>query len=265
MPRRSHRLRIEAARAPVDYVKKVAVYLRVSTDEQARSGLGLDDQMRRCQAMAAAKGWPTPAIYADEGLSGTLPAEKRPALKRLLEDVAAGQVQAVIILELSRLARKTRLVLDLVDRLAASGAWLVSCKETLDTTTPQGAFVLTMFASLAQLERDVIAQRTSAALAAHSLRDGESGGRLPYGYVRTADGPRVDAKAAKEVRRIYAWRTAGNTLQWIADKLNSAGVAPPQRGEWWPSSVREVMENETAYRGGLRGASQLRWPVILKG
>ena len=95
---------------------KAAIYLRVSTDEQV-NGYGLYVQRTRCEAMAIVKGWEFAAVYSYEGLSGTLDAGRRPGLAALLAAACSGEVQAVIVLSLDRLARKTLLVLDLVDRL----------------------------------------------------------------------------------------------------------------------------------------------------
>jgi len=242
---------------------RTAAYLRVSTDEQAESGLGIDNQKSRTQAMATVKGWAQPELYVDEGVSGTKDASRRPELQRLLTDVRSGQVDAVIILSLDRLGRKTRMVLDLVEELTAHGVALVSCKESLDTTSPQGQFVLTMFAALAQLERDLIAERTRGALHEKSKRDGEAGGKLPYGYIRTESGPTVDADQAKVVRFIFNARKRGDSLREIAAKLNERSVVGPRGGKWWATSVREVLENGPAYRGQRRGLSDVRWPTIL--
>ncbi len=245
-------------------IARVCAYLRVSTEEQARSGLGLGAQQARVVAMATVKGWPAPELFIDEGISGTKDTRKRPALARLMTLAAAGEVDAIIINSLDRLARNTRLTLDLVDELNRYGVTLVSCKEALDTTTPQGQFFVTVIAGMAQLERDMISDRTKAALAEHSRRDGESGGRLPYGYVRAEDGVKIDREQARVVRRVFAQRAEGVTLMEIAARLNKRGVSSPQGRRWYASSVAAVLANEIYYRGGLRGASVLRWPVILK-
>nr|MBF6592057.1 recombinase family protein [Ktedonobacterales bacterium] len=227
---------------------RVAAYLRVSTDEQAESGLGLGDQQRRCVAQAVAKGWPAPVIYRDAGVSGTREATKRPALARLLEAARRGELDAIIVLSLDRLGRKTRLVLDLVEQLGAHGVALVSCKEQLDTATPQGQFVLTMFAALAQLERDLISERTIGALAELSRRDGETGGAVPYGYRRatTHDGRiktvLIDSVAAAVVVRIYALHRRGESTRQIAARLQADAVPPPRRAtRWHHTSVASVL------------------------
>lgn len=250
-----------------DYTSgEVAAYLRVSTDEQARSGLGLANQLHRCAAMAIVKGWPEPAVYADEGLSGIKGPEGRPGLKHLLTDVAAGHVRVVIVTELSRLGRRTRLVLDLVDELGASGAHLVSCKEALDTTTPQGTFALTLFAALAQLERDQTVDRTIGALDARSRTVGFKGGQLPYGYRHElgSDEVVVDAEEAAVVEHIFrlAHRETWS-LRAIAAHLNERGVASPRGKRWYHPAIREILDNVGVYQGDPMGASSRRWAVIL--
>ena len=139
----------------------------------------------------------------------------------------------------------------------------MSCKESLDTSTPQGSFVLTIFAGLAQLERDTIVERTTAGRNARGRVDGERGGRVPLGYTRTDDGPKVDADTAELVRRIFTLRKAGATLTAIADALNADGIPTARNGQWHASSVRVVLGNADAYTGGTRGASDARWPRII--
>lgn len=249
---------------------RAAIYLRVSTDEQVQ-GYGLDVQEDRTRAMIAAKGWQYTGKYADEGISGTKGATERAGLARLLADAQAREIDAVVVLALDRLGRKTKLVLDLVDELAAAGAQLVSCKESLDTSTPQGAFVLTMFAALAELERGVIVQRTTDGRNKRGRRDGDKGGRLPLGYRRPTDeGPvLVDELTAPIVRRIFkqralkAKRDPRGTLQAIADGLNADGITTQRGKQWHPSDVRAILQRESVYRGSKRGESSVRWPRLL--
>lgn len=247
---------------------RAAIYLRVSTDEQV-SGYGLDLQLSRCEGMATAKGWGRACVFVDEGVSGTRGVDDRPGLAAMLDAIDAGEVDAVIVYALDRLARSTRLVLEYVDRLAAKGAAIVSCKESLDTGTPAGQFVLTMFAALGQLERDTIVARTTDGRNARGKVDGEKGGRLPIGYARelvagksTGSVFTIDGEAAT-VRRIFTARAAGATLTAIADSLNADGVRTRRGGSWHASSVREVLTNEHAYRGGPRNGSGRNWPAIL--
>ncbi len=177
----------------------------------------------------------------------------------------AGNLDVIIILSLDRLARRARLVLDLVDELNKHNVALVSCKESLDTTTAQGQFVITMFAALAQLERDLISERTVAALAERNKINGNIGGRVPFGYVRIASGVEIEPVAAETVRLIFAMRKRGLTLRDIASALNEQKRMPPYSTlKWHHTGVREILLNRDAYRGGRRGTSAIKWPIILK-
>lgn len=247
---------------------QAAIYLRVSTDEQV-SGYGLDVQLAKCEAMATVKGWVPACVFTDEGISGTKGINDRPGLAAMLEAIDTGAIGAVIVYALDRLARSTRLVLEYVDRLAAHGAAIVSCKESLDTGTPAGQFVLTMFAALGQLERDTIVARTTDGRNARGQVDGEKGGRVPMGYRRilaasksTGEIVIIDDEAAI-VRTIYDMRGNGATLTAIADDLNAGGITTRRGRPWHASSVRAILLNEADYRGGPRNGSGRTWPAIL--
>jgi site-specific DNA recombinase len=214
--------------------------------------------------MATVKDWPSPVYFVDEGISGTKESRNRPALAQMMRAVETGEIDAIIINSIDRLARKARLTLELAEEFQQAGVMLVSCKESIDTTTPAGQLFLTVLAGMAQFERDLIAERTRAALAEHSRRDGESGGRMPYGYARDGQSIRVEREASRIVRRIFALRSQGLTLRAIATQLNKRTTPSPRGKRWFHSSVAVVLANEEAYRGGLRGASAIKWPAILK-
>lgn len=250
---------------------RAAIYLRVSTDDQANDGYGLDVQRERTTAQIAAKGWTFAGEFVDAGISGTKEANQRPGLQALLDAAQAGKLDAVIVLALDRLGRNTRLVLTLVETLTATDVAIVSCKESLDTSTPQGEFVLTMFAALAQLERATIVERTTAGRDERGKVDGERGGRVPLGYVRLPDGTiQIDESAADVVRSIFSRRAAGETLTTIADSLTAAGVPTAratstryQGAKWYARTVKLVLDNERIYRGGRRGESAVHWQALI--
>lgn len=239
----------------------IASYVRVSTEDQARSGLGLGDQRHRTSAMAAVKGWPDPVVYGDEGISGTKDESGRPGLAKLMADVRAGKISAVIVLDLSRLGRRTGLVLDLVEELSRHNVSLVSCKESIDTTTSSGKFFLTVIAALAELERNQVSERTIAAMNELGRTKGDKGGRLPYGYIRSADSIVIDPQGAQTVRQIFALRH-GRTLRAIASLIE--GPTPRDAIRWHHTAIRAILANESAYRGGQMHDSPLHWPVILE-
>ena len=240
-----------------------AIYLRVSTTEQAENGFGLDAQREKCMAQAIVNDWDVVQEYVDD-ISGTKDESERPGLAAMLEAVCNGDIEAVIVAALDRLGRSTRLVLRIIDRLDACDAKIASCKESLDTSTPAGRFVMRMFASLAELDRDNIVQRTTEGRDARGRIDGERGGRVPMGYTRTEEGVEIVPDEAEIVRQIFSKRGASATLTVIADSLNKQGIKTRRGGKWHASSVRQILMNEDKYRGGFRWESEIRWPVILE-
>lgn len=242
---------------------RAAIYVRVSTEDQARDGFGLEVQRQRCSAMATVKGWSLIDTYADEGVSGAKGIDQRPGLARLMADALDGRIDAIIVLALDRLGRKTRIVLELVEQLGAANVVLVSVKESLDTSTPQGQFVLTMFAALAQLERDMIAQRLGDGRNVRSSIDGERGGALPYGYIRSEDGPQIETAEAETVRYILRNKRGGKSFHQIARDLNERGTPGPRGGKWYARTVKIVCDNRAIYKGGQRGESATSWPAII--
>lgn len=249
---------------------KAAIYLRVSTDEQV-SGYGLDAQLAKCEAMATVKGWVPSCVFSDEGISGTKDEKQRPGLAAMLEAIKVGEINAIIIAALDRLGRSTRLILRLVDDIVVTAKCeIVSCKESFDTSTPTGALMLTIFAAMAQWEKDTIKQRTTDGRNARGKIDGEKGGRVPMGYTRTMDASKATGEIttvdeeARIVRTIYDRRARGATLTAIANELNAGGITTRRGRQWHASSVREVLLNEAAYRGGPRNGSGRTWPVVLE-
>ena len=237
-----------------------AIYLRVSTEEQADSGLGINAQRARCVAQCLAKGWPEPVEYTDEGISGTIaPGPKRPRLAQLLADVRAGQVNAVVVLDLSRLARSVKLVTAMIDELDAAGAAFVSCKENFDTSTAMGRAMLGIVAVFGQLERDLTSERTVAALAERGKQHGYKSGRLPFGYRRQPGQEviEVDDHGAELVRALHHRRAAGATMRAIAAEMALAGPGPRGR-QWHPSAIKTILDNGPYYRGEVD-----HWPALL--
>jgi len=241
---------------------KTAIYLRVSTTEQGE-GFGLEAQRSKCYAMAAVKSWDVVTEYVDDGISGTKDKSGRPALAAMLQAICSGELGAMIIASLDRLGRSTRVVLDIVEMLTECNAEIVSCKESIDTSTPAGRFVLTVFAALTQLDRENIVQRTTDGRNERGKVDGDRGGRLPMGYRRAVQGLEVDQDEAATVKRIFLLRQT-STLVEIAADLNEHKIITSRGRPWHASSVREVLINKNKYQGGFRGESSERWPVILE-
>lgn len=215
-------------------------YIRVSTDEQARGGVGLDTQRQKIIAYAELHGLEPVTIHADEGRSGKS-TDKRPGLAAAL-DQACEQQGALIVYSLSRLARSTRDAINIAERLGKAGANLVSITENIDTTTPIGRFFFTTMAALAQLERDVIGQRTADALAAKKAKGERISGIIPYGYDLAPDGKRLIENAAEQanIATIVELRSEGLSARAIIAELEKRELKPPRGAKWHVSTVMSI-------------------------
>ena len=247
---------------------KAAIYTRVSAEDQAEEAADLEMQREVCLAMAKVKGWKVAAEFSD-GPSRVKSDVNQSGLAKFLEAACSGEIGAVIIPSLDRLGTSTRLVLRLVNSLNEFGVIIISCKEALDTETSTGGFVLRMFASLAELERDALVGTASKGRDSRGRIDGERGGQMPMGYKRVFDekgvscGVETNESDAETVRYVFALRARGSSLQTIADRLNDLGVKTSRGKQWHASSVKVLLDNEDKYRGGRRWQSSYRWPAIL--
>jgi site-specific DNA recombinase len=230
---------------------KAVLYTRVSTDEQANQGVSLAVQEERLRAYCVARDWQVVAVYADAGASGkTL---DRPALGRLLEDLQRGdRPDVLVVFKLDRLTRRVRDLGWLLERLGKLGVQLASLAESLDASTATGRLLINLLGSVAQWEREAIAERTSAALQ-YKRRQLRVYGQVPYGFDR--DGDRLVPNAAELaiVKEIYDRRhRGGQSLQAIARELNAQGVRTKRWGRWHAEQVRLILGN-TIYQPYVEG------------
>lgn len=140
--------------------KKIALYCRVSTDRQ---GTGLEAQSRALEEYCRSKDITDYLLFQDENVSGTK--ASRPALDQLMDLVRKGEISAVIVYSFSRFARSTRHLLDALDEFKQQGVTFISLTENVDTTSAIGKAVFTIISAIAQLERELIAERIKNGLA----------------------------------------------------------------------------------------------------
>lgn len=204
---------------------KAIGYIRVSTQEQAQSGLGLEAQAVAIRAEATRRGWDL-EIIADEGESGSK--VDRPGLLIVKDKLARGEAQALIVAKQDRLMRSSLGWAQIVSE-SKDQKWSLICLDiNLDTASPMGECMGTILAAIAQLELEQIRKRTKDALA-----------------VKKAQGVRLGRPATmpEETRaRINALRNSGVTLQGVADTLNAEGI-PTARGgsKWYASTVQKAI------------------------
>ena len=223
-------------------MQKAIGYIRVSTDQQADEGVSLAAQRAKIETWCKANDYELVGIEVDAGISGKS-MDKRPGLQAALANVKKGM--ALVVYSLSRLARSTRDTLTISERLEKANADLVSISEKIDTTGAAGKMMFRMLAVLAEFERDVISERTTAALA-HKKAKGEKYAPIPFGF-KEIEGRLVQVESeALVVANILKQRQAGRTLVEIADYLNGKEIAGKRGGKWHASTVRYLIQRQAA-------------------
>jgi site-specific DNA recombinase len=265
----------------------VAVYVRVSTEEQRerQSIITQRDFAARYCDLHELHVYET---YADDGVSGTVPIERRPGTIRLLEDARNRKFDQLLVYKLDRLGRETLLILKAVDELKKLGVRVRSMTEEFDSATAAGNLMLTLLSGFAAHEREVIRERSVAGTNRLAEAGAWLGGIVPYGYRKEGEKaqarivaseapiPGFDLSEAEVVRTIY--RMSGvekKSCQKIADFLNRSripcGSAEPGKRNrriapiWRPSHVRNMIVSRT-YMGehlfGKRATNRNRKIIV---
>ena len=271
----------------------VAIYLRVSTEEQ-RERQSIDTQREFGAKYTDLHELPVYRVYADDGVSGTIPMEKRPDGQQILEAARRGEFNQLLVYKLDRLGRDTRLILNAVAELEKYGVRVRSMTEEFDTATATGRLMLTMLSGFAAHERDQIRERSMAGTDRLARAGAWLGGIVPFGYRKEGDDkearivvsdeeiPGVGISEAEVIRRIYRLAADERASCFrIADILNTLAVPCAyardgrlllrgkrrQRtsGLWRPARVRNMLVNST-YMGrheyGKRSKTQR--PLIIR-
>ncbi len=266
---------------------KAAVYCRVSSDEQ-RENQTIESQQGALSRWLASQNGTYEVVdwYLDDGVSGTLPWEERPAGSRLVSDARCKAFDVVLCNEVSRLGRDDfgRFIINLAFDLQNLGIAIVSITENIDTSSPDGRFLLLIKAGLAGLERATLLRRSIDGTNYWAREGVWLGGIVPYGYRKTGSKktarivpneellPSLGLSEADVVRLIYRMLAdEGLSCVKIADYLNAMGVPPAYAkdgrevevrdsdapegkrkkataGIWRPSRIRNLVTN-TVYKG----------------
>jgi len=220
-------------------------YLRVSTEGQATDGVSLEMQRDRIATWCAGQGYVLSQTHLDSGISGKSSAN-RPGLKAAIAAASEQPGRALIVYSLSRLARSTKDMLEISERLELAGADLVSLTERIDTTSAAGRMVFRMLAVLSEFERDLVAERTRCALAIKKRR-GEVVGEVPFGSRREGNLLVPDPIEWKLGKRIAAMRAQGLSLRAIATKLTDQGDSTAKGSKvWHANTVQRILKQAAA-------------------
>ena len=213
-------------------------YARCSTQEQADSGLGLEVQEERIRAYCIMRKLDLLEIVTDPGVSGGKPLAKREGGNQLLNVIAKRKAQAVVMLKLDRMFRNAGDCLSTVEAWEKAGVALHVIDlggNAIDTTSAAGRFMLVVLAGAAEMERNLIRERTKSAMAIKKA-NGQRVGTIPYGYDLAEDNVMLVPNEYEQgvIRDIRAMRSVGQTLQGIAEALTDARVpTKTKRSKRW--------------------------------
>ncbi|MCC6597004.1 MAG: recombinase family protein [Rhodanobacteraceae bacterium] len=215
--------------------RRAVIYLRVSTDEQAESGLGLEAQEAACRKWCAANGYAVASVFTDDGYSGSTPADKRPGLTAALGALGRGSV--LVAAKRDRIARGVGIAAIVEEVARRSGAQVIT-PDVPQTDDPFVNAMRGMMDVFAELERAMIAARTKAALAAKRARGEKTGGDVPFGFTVVEGGKLAhNMEEVAVLKQIHTLREAGVSIRGVAERLNKDGVTA--RGKRWHKTTVE--------------------------
>lgn len=224
---------------------RTALYIRVSTQEQADEGFSISAQHDRLHAFCQSQGWNVCEVYTEEGQSAK--DMDRPELQRLLKDAQSGLFDVVLVYRLDRLTRSVMDLYTILETFKRHNVKFKSATELYDTTTAMGQLFITLVAALAEWERNNLSERVRFGME-QMVREGKRpGSKLPYGYDKDGNVIEEERMILRELRRLYM---DGDGFKGVAVKLNQRGML--RRGRHWGAQrVFEVLDNPF-YAGKIR-------------
>lgn len=230
--------------AMISNTKKVALYARVSTEEQT-SNFSLAAQLELLRKHASDNGFTVFNEYVDGGYSGTI--LERPAFQKMLHDARGREFQLILVYRLDRFFRNNRALLTVTEELERYDVGIKSITEPFDTSNHLGKFILSLFGSLAQLERDTFMERSKMGRLRRA-REGYYSGANPtkFGYRCTEDRKQLEIcpEEAEVVKLVFKWYCeADSSLVQVAKRLNKLGYKTRENGEWKGDGIHEMIRD----------------------
>jgi DNA invertase Pin-like site-specific DNA recombinase len=251
--------------------KRVVAYIRVSTDQQAEHGSGLEYQTRAIQVWCDVNGMELVTTCRDQGVSGAEPMDDRQGLPIAMAFIAQGVADGIVVWKLDRLARDVVLQETILRDITRKGGRLYSThqaeQETLDEPDePQRQLIRVILGAIASYESAMVRSRMMAGKRLKSTNGGYIGGPTPFGTQNGADGelePNEDEVVT--LRRMVELREQGLGYLKIANALNAEGLSTRSGSPWQPTTIRTILlrvaPTLVEYRGrrvGRPGAKKYR-------
>ena len=220
-----------------------AVYIRVSTEDQAREGFPLGEQKEKLLQLCAFKGYEVFKVYEDAGISAK-DMEHRPKFQEMLNDVKTGKINYIVAYKLDRVTRSVRDLEELINILEKYNCYLICDRDDVNTSTANGRFFVRMLTVLSQLEIEIVSERTKFGLNG-AIKVGHIPGKVPLGYYRDTDKTlKVDITTKDIVLRIFELYLEGKSYQTISNILNEEKVLSPNNKKWCDSTIDRIINNK---------------------
>ena len=226
----------------LDKQKIAGIYIRVSTEDQAREGFSLGEQEEKLRQLCKYKEFEIFKIYKDAGISAK-DMEHRPGFQEMMEDMKQGKINYIVAYKLDRVTRSVRDLELLITELEKYDCYLICDRDDVNTSTANGRFFVRMLTVLSQLEIEVVSERTKFGLSG-AIKAGHIPGKCPLGYYRDNEKRlRIDDTNKDLVRRIFDMYLEGKSYYQISCVLNDEKVLYPEKETWRESTVRGIINN----------------------
>ncbi|MEW6009589.1 MAG: recombinase family protein [Candidatus Omnitrophota bacterium] len=230
---------------------KVAIYIRVSTEDQAKEGYSLEVQREHLESFAKREGLEIFKVYQDDGISGYT--TERPALKELLKDAKSKKFDLVLVYKIDRFSRNLKDILNLVDELSSYGVGFKSATEPFDTTTSAGKLMLQQLGSFAEFERNRIAERVFPGMIKGVQQGNWQGARYgPYGYEYNKEKKLLETneEEVKVIKLIYTMFLCDKSIRSITEYLTRKGYRNRKGNIFSTKLIGDILKNRM-YTGKL--------------
>jgi DNA invertase Pin-like site-specific DNA recombinase len=224
---------------------KIIGYLRVSTDQQAESGLGLEAQRNAIADYAKKTGQEVCEIFSDEGLSGSLSLEKRPGMLGAISSLKKGDI--LVVAKRDRIGRDPLVVAMIESAITRKGAKIISAaEEGTNNDDPSSILMRRMIDAFGEYERLIIKARTKAALKTKKDK-GQRVGHIPFGYKLADDGIQLEEDELEQsiLSQMRDLRDSGYSIRKIAKEMNTREAFNRGLSKWNHASVHRVMKMAT--------------------
>ena len=221
--------------------RKIAgIYIRVSTEDQAREGFSLGEQKEKLLQLCKFKEYEVFKVYEDAGISAKDMAH-RPAFQEMLADMKKGKINYIVEYKLDRVTRSVRDLEELIAVLEKHNTYLVCDRDDVNTSTANGRFFVRMLTVLSQLEIEIISERTKFGLNG-AIKSGHLPGKIPLDYKKDGNKKTVIDETTKDVViRIFNMYLEGKSYQQIANVFNEEKVLALKK--WRDSTIQKIIEN----------------------